>query len=135
MLTLRPNVNPPALTTGVGPHGQNTVYIQPPEGVSDETSVSNGDDSDDNNIAVCHQQYHTLLDALNHAPREVAPIKRLLSPPSSQSTNDRENAPPATPRNTASLSTNDKENAPPATPRNAALSLAKALLDKARSSI
>jgi hypothetical protein len=25
----RPNVNPPAITTGVGPHGRSTLYIQP----------------------------------------------------------------------------------------------------------
>ncbi|PPR07899.1 hypothetical protein CVT24_002830 [Panaeolus cyanescens] len=32
LLSSRPNQNPPAITTGVGPHGHRTVYYQAPEG-------------------------------------------------------------------------------------------------------
>jgi hypothetical protein len=122
MLASRPNVNPPAITTGVGPHGRNTVFIQPPEGVSNESSAD--DDGSVTGDDTTFQQYRTLLDALNNAPKPTVPAARPLSPAHS---------PPNSP--THSQPANDKENVPPSTPRNAASSLAKTLLDKAKSTI
>jgi hypothetical protein len=134
MLATRPNVNPPVITTGVGPHGRKIVYTQPPDGMSSADSTASDNDfagsSGIFDVALPaapdpQRQYRTLLEAMAAAQAalngevgaEVLPIA-----PHSEPAANKENTipviPPSTPYNTISSS-----------------SYAKAMIDKAKSNV
>ena len=126
MLSARPNINPPIITTGVGPQGRHAIYLQPPEG-----SIPQFEDgvpgpaqpfSDANvNLELSEErrqdQYRTFMDVIEAANATQAP------------------PPPPVQQLIRTHSSAEKENVqPPATP-NTAGSMARALMDKAKSNI
>jgi hypothetical protein len=131
MLATRPNVNPPVITTGVGPHGRKIVYTQPPEGMS-STDVTASDDDSAGSSGVfdvapqtapgTQHQYRTLLEAMvaaqAYTSNEEASAAEVPPVPSEPVANQENVAPPSTPRDTSSSS-----------------SYAKAMIDKAKSNI
>ena len=133
MLSARPNINPPIVTTGVGPQGRHAIYLQPPEGGIPESEDGGPGPaqlfSDANvNLGLSEeqrqQQYRTFMDVI-----EAANAAQAFPPP----------PPPPPPPPVQQLlrthSSAEKENIqPPATP-NTAGSMAKALMDKAKSNI
>ena len=85
MLSARPNINPPIVTTGVGPQDRHAIYLQPPEG-----SIPQFEDdgpgpvqpfSNANiNLELLEehqQQYRTFMDVI-----EAANAAQALPPPS-----------------------------------------------------
>jgi hypothetical protein len=126
MLSARPNINPPIITTGVGPQGRHSIYLQPPEGgihQFEDTHPAQAQPFSDVNANLelseeqRQRQYCTFIDVINAAnAAQVAP-------------------PPPVQQLIHSHSSAEIENIPPATPKNTAASMAKVLMDKAKSNI
>ena len=133
MLSARPNINPPIITTGVGPQGRHAIYLQPPEG-----GIPRSEDgqrhpaqafSDINtNLELSEEQrqyqYSTLMEAIEaaNAMEAAKAAEAVNAPPVQQLVRTRSSA--------------EKENVqPPTTPKNTAASMAKVLMDKAKSNI
>jgi hypothetical protein len=127
MLSARPNINPPIVTTGVGPQGCHAIYLQPPEGGIPQFKdggpgpvqpFSNANVNLELSDEQRQQQYRTLMDVI-----EAANAAQALPPP------------PPVQQLLRTYSSAEKENIqPPATPGTAG-SMAKALMDKAKSNI
>ena len=131
MLTTWPNVNPPIIITGVGPHGHKIVYTQPPEGMSSTDITATNDDCPGSSgvFDVASQtapgtqhQYQTLLEAMvaaqAYTSNEEASAAKGPPVPSEPVANKENVVLPSTPCDT-SLSS----------------SYAKAMIDKAKSNI
>jgi len=131
MLATCPNVNPPAIATGVGPNRRKIVYTQPPEGLTtdDDTTcgVSSAESSgifgaDSQAAPDTQHQYRTLLEVM--AAATAAQANSAIAQP---------RAPTVAPVESAA----DKENAAPSTPSNtfSSSSYAKAMIEKAKSNV
>lgn len=75
ILAARPNVNPIAITTGVGPQGRKTVYYQAPD--SYEGLPADQSTTDNENIAESREwkhQYNNLLEAIAAASACTDPL-------------------------------------------------------------
>lgn len=72
LFSARPNVNPPAITTGVGPNGRSTVYYQAPS--SPKTNSTTG--TDNHPQIEVQTQYKTMQEAILsvQAARNEAPV-------------------------------------------------------------
>ena len=121
MLATQPNMNPPVITTGIGPHGHKIVYTQPPEGMS-TTDTTPSDDNSTGSSGVfdaaplaapdVQHQYRTLLEAMAaaaHASDEevgaaAVPAVATHSEPATNKENAIPVIPPSTPHNTSSSS-------------------------------
>jgi hypothetical protein len=126
MLSARPNINPPIVTTGVGPQGRHAIYLQPPEGgipqfedggpgLAQPFSATNA------NLELSEEQrqhqYCTFMDIIEAANAAQAP------------------PPQPVPQLLRTHSSTEKENIQPPTTPNTTGSMAKALMDKAKSNI
>ena len=131
MLATCPNMNPPVITTGVGPHGRKIIYTQPPEGGLTDNDAADGIlsttssgvfDEEAHAAPAIQHQYRNLLEAMaavaqvgNADTQPQAPA----DPPHMEPLADKENTvPPSTPSNTFSSS-----------------SYAKAMIEKAKSNV
>ena len=127
MLATRPNVNPPVITTGVGPHGRRIVYTQPPDEVSaNDVIVGESDSSQSSGVFdpasphgapnVQQQQYRTLLEAITAAQAAQSATQGVSATPRTGTVVNKENI------------------IPPSMPQNV-LSYVKAIIDKAKSNV
>ena len=131
MLATRPNMNPPVITTGVGPNGRKIIYPQPPEGIPiDDTAGGPFAESSGIFDVDPQHQYRNLLEAM--AAAEQANVAAAAQANSAV-------AQPQAPADASHVEppTNKENAAPPLTPNNmfSSSSYMKALIEKAKSNV